>query len=51
MVSLRAGRALHASAALPGSGVLTTGGVVFTPDTTSATLVMPAAEALFFPAF
>jgi hypothetical protein len=51
MVSHRAGRALHASAALPGSGVLTTGGVVFTPDTTSATLVMPAAEALFFPAF
>ncbi len=49
MVTLRAQRALHASAALPGSGVLSTGGVAFTPDTTSATLVSPAAEALFLP--
>lgn len=47
-VTLRAQRALHASAALPGSGVLSTGGVVFTPDTSSAMLVTsPVAEILF----
>lgn len=46
-VTLRAQRALHASAALTGRGVLTTGGVTFTPDTTGATLVTPVAEVLY----
>ena len=50
MVTLRAQRALHASAALPGHGVLSTGGVVFTPDTSGATLVTPVAEVLYLPA-
>jgi hypothetical protein len=47
-LTLRSARAFHASAALPGNGVLTTGGVSFTPDTTGATLTAtPVAEVLF----
>ncbi len=47
-VTLHAQRAFHASAALVGHGVLSTGGVVFTPDTTGAMLVAtPVAEVLY----
>lgn len=49
-VTLHSQRALHSSAALPGHGVLSTGGISFTPDTTGATLVAtPVAEVIFLP--